>query len=88
MMTALQELLAKVKAGDCDHRSFLVLDKPVDGIGAHHAYNGSLDATKAALARMAMIPNGAGARMDEMERQDPYPDDGVIEVGELMGKSK
>tara|TARA_R110000823_G_C15774169_1_gene484392 strand:- start:85 stop:411 length:327 start_codon:yes stop_codon:yes gene_type:complete len=46
-MTALQELLAKVKAGECDHGSFLALDKPVDGIRAHHAYNGSLDAAKA-----------------------------------------
>ena len=50
-MTALQELLAKVKA---------------------------------ARARIAMIPNGAGARMDEMERQDPCPDNGAIEVGKLM----
>tara|TARA_R110000737_G_scaffold165477_1_gene192900 strand:+ start:1573 stop:1737 length:165 start_codon:yes stop_codon:yes gene_type:complete len=39
---------------------------------------------KAANARIAMIPNGAGARMEEMERQDPCPDVGAIEVGKLM----
>lgn len=37
-----------------------------------------------ANSRIAMIPNGAGARMDEMERQDPCPDVGAIEVGKLM----
>ena len=43
-----------------------------------------LTGIKAAHDRIAMIPNGAGARMDEMERQDPCPDDGAIEVGKLM----
>ncbi|QLB38278.1 hypothetical protein phiGT1_66 [Sulfitobacter phage phiGT1] len=44
---ALQDLRDKVAAGTCDHGSFIVMDKPVDGIRAHHAYDGSLDAAKA-----------------------------------------
>jgi len=43
-----------------------------------------LTGIKAARARIAMIPNGTGVRMDEMERQDPCPDVGAIEVGKLM----
>ena len=43
-----------------------------------------LTGIKAARARIATIPSGAGARMDEMERQDPCPDNGAIEVGKLM----
>ena len=44
---ALQDLRDKVAAGACDHGSFIVMGKPMDGIMAHHAYDGSLDAAKA-----------------------------------------
>ena len=40
-----------------------------------------------ALARISATPNTAARRMDEMERQDPNPDDGAIEVGVLKEPS-
>ena len=40
-------------------------------------------AIAAALARISATPDIAVCRMDEMERQDPNPDDGAIEVGVL-----
>jgi hypothetical protein len=43
----------------------------------------STKAIAAALARISATPDTAGFRMDEMERQDPNPDDGAIEVGTL-----
>mgnify|MGYP003678322926 CR=1 FL=1 len=52
-MTALQELLAKVETGTCDHGSFLQDWHGTPsysggcGVNAHKAYDGSLDAAKA-----------------------------------------
>ena len=40
-------------------------------------------AIAAALGRISATPDTAVFRMDEMERQDPNPDDGAIEVGVL-----
>ena len=44
-------------------------------------------AIAAALARISETPDIAVCRMDEMERQDPNPDDGAIEVGALKEPS-
>ena len=36
-----------------------------------------------AKKRISEVPDGATARLAGMERQDPNPDDGAIEVGAL-----
>tara|TARA_R110000851_G_scaffold163987_1_gene308038 strand:+ start:736 stop:1092 length:357 start_codon:yes stop_codon:yes gene_type:complete len=43
--------------------------------------DGTWLAEKAALARIAAVPDSTSARLSEMERQDDAPDAGRIEVG-------
>jgi hypothetical protein len=45
-------------------------------------------AIAAALARISATPDTTGCCMDEMERQDPNPNDGLIEVGALKEPTK
>ena len=93
-MTMTDKIEALIRLGDEDicssYRS--VADDIIAALPDCDTQQARIDKLEAALVEAAITifatPDTAERRMNEMERQDPNPDDGLIEVGRLKPKGK